>query len=229
MVVPLRTLVAVVTASLGLAAPLCGADLAAPQKRVALVFDDGPVPKDAEPLLALLAREHVRVTFSFVGDRVSEHPDMARTVALAGHEVANHSETHSHPNSLSDSALQHEVADAQAKITAATGRAPRWYWPPFLEVDARLKAAVEKEGLSLYTPRHLVVSKDYDRTVPAEAIRKNALTGVDDGTVILFHEWREETRAELPAILSELRREGCVFLTFSDLYDSLATSDKTPK
>ena len=44
-----------------------------------------------------------------------------------------------------------------------------------------------------------------------------ATTGVTDGCVILFHEWRAETAEQLPAILAELKRQGCVFLTFSQL------------
>jgi len=188
-------------------------------KRVALVFDDGPRPADAGPLLELLAREKVRVTFSLVGDRVNENPDTARAMAAAGHEIANHSQTHSHPRDLADAGLDREVAAAQERITATVGTAPRWYWPPYLEIDDRVRAAVAHAGLTPYTPRHLVVSMDYDRSVPAAEILRRATTDVRDGSVILFHEWRAETREQLPAILAELRRQNCVFLTFSELYD----------
>ena len=190
-------------------------------KRVALVFDDGPRPADLEPLLAVLAREKVRVTFSLVGDRVNENPAAAKAVALAGHEIANHSQTHSHPRELDDAALDREVAGAQHLITAAAGVGPKWYWPPFLETDDRVRAAVARARLEIYTPRHLVVSMDYDRTVPAAEILRRATTGVTDGTVILFHEWRAETREQLPAILAELRRQGCTFFTFSELAKAL--------
>jgi peptidoglycan/xylan/chitin deacetylase (PgdA/CDA1 family) len=193
----------------------------APVKRVALVFDDGPRPADAEPLLALLAKENVHVTFSLVGDRVDENPATAKAIAAAGHEIANHSQTHSHPRELDDAELNREVADAQQKITAAAGHAPKWYWPPFIEVDDRVRAAVARANLALYTPRHLVVSMDYDKTVPAAEILRHATTDVTDGSVILFHEWRAETREQLPAILAELRRQGCEFLTFSRLSDAL--------
>ena len=210
-----------------LLSPGLAAEQAAPVKRVALVFDDGPRTADVEALLAILAREQVSVTFSLVGERVDESPGAARLVAAAGHEMANHSQTHAHPRELADAALDHEVAAAQQKLTAVTGRAPRWYWPPFIEVDDRVRAAVTRAGLAIYTPRHLVVSLDYDRTVPAAEIFHRATPDVSDGSVILFHEWRAETREQLPAILAELRRQGCVFLTFSALYDSLAAS--TPR
>jgi peptidoglycan/xylan/chitin deacetylase (PgdA/CDA1 family) len=193
-------------------------------KRVALVFDDGPRPADAKPLLALLASEKLRVTFALVGDRVNENPATAKAIAAAGHEIANHSQTHAHPRDLDDATLDREVAGAQQKITAVTGLAPKWYWPPYLEVDDRVRAAASRAQLTPYTPRHLVVSMDYDTKVPAAEILRRATTDVSDGSVILFHEWRSETREQLPAILAELRRQNCVFLTFSELHASLAAS-----
>lgn len=186
-------------------------------KRVALVFDDGPKPADAGPLLALLAKENVKVTFALVGDRVDENPATAKTITAAGHEVVNHSQTHVHARDLSDAALDREVAAPQQKITAATGVAPKWYWPPFLETDDRVRAAVARAKLAIYTPRHLVVSMDYDRAVPAAEILRRATTDVRDGSVILFHEWRKETREQLPAVLADLRRQGFGFVTFSEL------------
>jgi peptidoglycan/xylan/chitin deacetylase (PgdA/CDA1 family) len=191
---------------------------AAEPKRVALVFDDGPRPADAGPLLAVLAKEHVRVTFALVGDRVNENPAAARAIQAAGHDLANHSQTHAHPKDLDDAALDREVTGGREAIQAATGTTPRWYWPPYLETDDRLKAAVTRAGLALYyPPKHLVVSKDYERSVPAAEIYRLATTGVQDGSVILFHEWRAETREQLPAILAELRRQGCTFHTFTEL------------
>ncbi|HZL44968.1 MAG TPA: polysaccharide deacetylase family protein [Opitutaceae bacterium] len=194
-------------------------------KRVALVFDDGPRPADAEPLLALLAKEKVHATFSLVGDRVNENPETAKVVAAAGHEIVNHSQTHAHPRDLDDAALDREVAGAQQRIRAVVVAGPHWYWPPYLEVDDRVCAAAAHAQLAVYTPRHLVVSMDYDTKVLAAEILRRATTDVRDGSVILFHEWRTETREQLPAILAELRRQNGVFLTFSELFASLTASD----
>jgi peptidoglycan/xylan/chitin deacetylase (PgdA/CDA1 family) len=195
-----------------------------PVKRVALVFDDGPNPADAERLLALLAKGKIRATFSLVGNRVNENPAMAKALVTAGHEIANHSQTHAHPQDLDDAALDREVAAAQRNILAATGVAPRWYWPPFLEEDDRVRAAVARARLTIYPPKHLVVSMDYDRSVPAGEILRRATTDVRDGSVIIFHEWRAETREQLPSILAELRRQNCEFLTFSALAASLSNT-----
>ena len=184
---------------------------------VALVFDDGPLPEHAPKLLTLFAKEGIHVTFSLMATNVELHPDTARAVRAGGHEIANHSYAHRHPKDLDDAALEHEIVGAQKIIVATTGFTPRWYWPPYLESDGRVRAMAARAQIQVYAPKHLVVSQDYDRSVSADTIQRNATANVTDGTVILFHEWREETLERMPAILAELRRQGCVFLTFSEL------------
>ncbi len=203
------------------------ATAASATKRVALVFDDGPRPEDTAPLLALLAEEKISVTFAVVGERVAEHPAAARALLAAGHELVNHSQRHRPPGGLDVAALDDEVAGAQRIITEATGFSPRWYWPPYLAIDEGVRAAVSRAGLTLYTPHHLVSSQDWDRAVSSAEIYKRATTDVRDGSVILFHEWREETREQLPAIIAELRRQNGTFHTFSELHAKLADSSSS--
>ena len=217
-VLALATLVAVTSNGVIAASSESEKDL--PQRRVALVFDDGPIPTDAEPLMAILLREKVRASFSLIGAHVLEHPETARKIAAAGFEINNHSQNHLHPKDLSDATLAREIAEAQHAITTAAGVAPRWYWAPYVEIDDRVKKAARSAGTTVFVPNHLVVAKDYDRSVTASEILHNATTGVRDGSVILFHEWRRETREQLPAILAELRRQGFAFLTFSEIHDS---------
>lgn len=198
--------------------------LAAAPKRVALVFDDGPVPAQTPAFLALLAAERVHVTFSYVGKNVAAHPALARAAADAGHEIINHSYTHPHLKELDDASVRREAADTSAAIAAATGRGPRWFWAPFLECDERVAREVrEAAGLEHfpYQRFHFLSTSDWDeRTTPA-AVFQAATTDIRDQTVVLCHEWPEKTLAQLPAIIAELKRQGCVFLTFSELAATL--------
>lgn len=214
----MKTLVLVSLLSLAM---LCRA--AEPRSiRVALVFDDGPKASDNAPLLAVLKQENVKATFSLIGKVAAANPDAAKAIILAGHEVINHSMAHAHPGSLSDSELKNEISGGQKVIAAAAGVAPRWYWPPFLERNARVEAAVKEAGLVIYVPKHLVATMDFDTSYSAADIYRRATTGVEDGSVILFHEWRKDSRDQLPAIIAELRRQGARFMTFSELAASLA-------
>ncbi len=187
--------------------------------RVALVFDDGPLPAQAEGFLAILAREGVRATFSHVGQNVVAHPELSRAVAAAGHEINNHTYTHPHFLTLSDAAIRQEVRDTQAAILAATGQAPRWFWGAYSDWDARIAAAVSAAGMTPFPSNRFnyISSEDWRAETSAEAILRNATTNIRDRTLILCHEWRAETLTMLPAIIGELKRQGCVFVTFSEL------------
>ncbi len=206
---------------LAAAVGLRAAESPPPRLRVALVIDDGPDPAQCEKILAVLAQEHVRVTFSQIGRNVAAHPDLARAEVAAGHEINNHSYTHPHFKQLDDAAIAHEVSQAQAAIRQATGVSPRWCWTPFLEADDRIAAAIRTAGVELYPLArfHFIDSRDWAPETTAAIVRQRATTGVTDGTVILCHEWPPHTLAELPAIIAELKRQGAVFVTFSELAD----------
>ena len=189
---------------------------------VAMIFDDGPDPVQTPKLLAIFAEEQVHVTFGTVGQKAEASPALLKTVLAGSHEVANHSYGHKQPKSLADSELEAEILGGQKTITQAAGVAPVWYWPPFIAIDDRVRADAAKAGIAIYMPKKLVVSGDYMQEVDAAELLRRATTGVEDGAVILFHEWRPETEHQLRAIIAELRKQGCVFLTFSEMAKYLA-------
>jgi peptidoglycan/xylan/chitin deacetylase (PgdA/CDA1 family) len=112
-------------------------------------------------------------------------------------------------------------------ITETTGYVPKWYWPPFLELDDRMPALATKAGIEIYYLKRVIDSKDHDSSVSGRGIRRHATRNVVDGSVIVFHEWRKETREQLPAILTELRRQNCVFMTFSELAQAFHPEEPT--
>lgn len=198
------------------------------QKHIALVFDDGPTTDNAPKFLEIFKQENIHVTFGYIGTNVEEHPDVAKNVVAAGHEIANHSYSHLHPQDLNDTALEYEIVNAQEGIIKKVGYAPKWYWRPYVESDPRIAGIAAKVNLKVYMPKNLVVSNDYDTNFNAEQIRQNATKNIMDGTTILFHEWRNETVQEIPAIIAELKRQGCVFLTFSELDEYMEEQNIKP-
>ena len=189
-------------------------------RRVAFVFDDGPVPAQTSQMLAVLEQAKIHVTFSYVGKNVTEHPDLARAAMAAGHDIANHSYTHPHLKTLSDDAARKELADTNAILQTVTGRTPVWFWAPFLETDERIDSITRGAGLVHfpYKKFHFVSTEDWNVAATDSAtIRKNATSDIRDRTVVLCHEWRPETLAELPGIIATLKAQGVVFLTFSEM------------
>lgn len=204
----------------GCFAGLCAAADAKRPLRVAFVFDDGPVPGQTEKYLELFAREHVHVTFSYVGRAVAAHPELARAAVAAGHDVNNHSFTHPHLKTLDDAAVVREARDTSDAIRQAIGRPASWFWAPFLEWDDRLAGLVRQStGLEHfpYQSYHFLSTDDWNTSTDAATILRRATSDIQEKTVILCHEWRPETLAQFPAIIAELRRQGCEFVTFSEL------------
>ncbi len=188
---------------------------------VAMIFDDGPHGEQTPKLLAVFAEEQVHVTFGIVGQNAETNAALLQAVVAGGHEIANHSYSHKHPKDLDAAGVEAEVTKGQAAITAAAGVAPTWYWPPYVAIDDNVRAATAKLGLKIYYAPKIAVSGDYMNTVSAEEILQRATTNIEDGTVILFHEWRPETGAQIKAVITKLKQQGCVFDTFSEMAQHL--------
>jgi peptidoglycan/xylan/chitin deacetylase (PgdA/CDA1 family) len=61
---------------------------------VVLTFDDGPWPPTTPKVLAALAQECVQATFFLIGKPASEHPELVRRIAAAGHTIGHHTWMH---------------------------------------------------------------------------------------------------------------------------------------
>src|SRR3974390_2001188 len=61
---------------------------------VVLTFDDGPLPKNSNQVLQILADNCVKATFFEVGQQARENPEGIRKLVEAGHTVGTHSQRH---------------------------------------------------------------------------------------------------------------------------------------
>ncbi|WP_426511609.1 polysaccharide deacetylase family protein [Dactylosporangium sp. McL0621] len=199
--------------ALGVLRPRVGPVFGVEGRAVALTVDDGPHPEWTPPLLDLLARHDIRATFFLIGDRVREHPDLARRIAGAGHLLGNHSMTHPHPfAALGTAALEAEVGGTQEAIQEATGvrpevfRAPSGNWSP-----AVLRAAA-RHGL---TPVDWAVNpSDWRR--PGTGHIARVLSRTRPGRIMLCHDGggdRSQTVAALAQALPRLLARGLTFAT----------------
>lgn len=66
----------------------------APEKTIALTFDDGPDPVCTPKILEILKRHHIKATFFMLGEAAAQYPQLVRQVYAEGHEIGNHSFTH---------------------------------------------------------------------------------------------------------------------------------------
>ncbi len=103
---------------------------------VSLTFDDGPHPEYTSRLLDNLASCGLRGTFFVVGELAQRYPDLIRRMSDEGHEVANHSWTHSEPRETSTAKFIDEVRRTRDFLEEITGQPCRLMRPPKGELTA---------------------------------------------------------------------------------------------
>ncbi len=190
------------------------------QRRIALTFDDGPSPSSLA-LLAYLQSESIQATFFQCGMNVERHPEIARAIAAAGHQIGNH--TYSHPKFLfkSISFMAWEFERTQAAIEAATGIVPRYFRAPYGYRWFGIGAAQRK--FNLMGVMWTVIGQDW--RLPAQEIAQYVLDRASPGGIICLHDGRgvrpdPEIAPMLEAlreIVPALKKQGYRFCTVDDL------------
>jgi peptidoglycan/xylan/chitin deacetylase (PgdA/CDA1 family) len=112
---------------------------------IALTFDDGPHPDVTPRLLDALGAAGVSATFFIVGERAARHPDILQRIAADGHEIGNHTWSHSEPRETSAACLINEVQQTRELIEDVTSRECRLFRPPKGELTLRKLLALQRE------------------------------------------------------------------------------------
>ena len=153
--------------------------------RFALTFDDGPSPHNTPALLDLLARHGARATFFLLRGRVRRHPDVARRIAEAGHEIGVHGDLHVPAWWMPTSWVEADIRRASATIVAVTGVRPAHYRAPFGLLRPGQAAAVRRLGLVPVLGD--VYPRDHDFRRPAP-ITGRVLARLASGSIVILHD-----------------------------------------
>jgi|HubBroStandDraft_6_1064221.scaffolds.fasta_scaffold224189_2 peptidoglycan/xylan/chitin deacetylase (PgdA/CDA1 family) len=190
------------------------------RRALALTFDDGP--SDSTPrLLAFLDLHSIRATFFMCGQNARRHPQIARAVVAAGHEIGNH--TDSHPNLLfhSPKFVEWEIVSAQQTLYDVTGQAPRLFRAPF---GVRWFGLCKvQEALGLMGVMWTVIGHDWKW--PPERIAKWVLDHIDNGGIVCLHDGFQTRPApdisamigSLELLIPELKERGYSFETAGEI------------
>lgn len=96
-----------------------------------------------------------------VGDWVDKYSEQVKKIAEAGHEIANHSDTHPHVNNLSYDQNIAEIQKCTEKIKKITGEETKLYRAPYGEYNDTVITAAEDNRLQSNTMvnRHTRLSR----------------------------------------------------------------------
>ncbi len=185
----------------------------------ALTFDDGPHRTVTRQVLDVLNREGVRATYFPVG-RVAQHQgDLIRDFIASGHEIGNHSLTHSDLRPMGVEAQRYEIAETN-RILRSFGANPVLFRPPYGRYSNELLSVARAEQMSsvLWT----VDTRDW-KVRNADKIVEHIKTAAGTGSVFLMHSTYASTAEALPRVIAELRNKGCEFVTLSEWLERMRT------
>jgi peptidoglycan-N-acetylglucosamine deacetylase len=178
---------------------------------VVLSFDDGPLPRNSNQVLQILASECVKATFFTIGRMAKDYPEGVRKLRDAGHSIGTHSQNHPLTfNKMPVEQAQKEIDDGIASVKAALGDGAAL--APFFRIPGLLRAeGVEEyltsQGIQTWSAdfpaddwRHISSSRVYELAI-------NRLEAKGKG-ILLLHDIQARTVAALPRILNELKARG---------------------
>ncbi len=184
------------------------------EKKIAITFDSAWDDADLTEVLQALEDYKCKATFFVVGDFLVKYPERVKEMYEKGHEIANHSDTHPHTNSLSRDEMIKEMEDCDKKIKDITGQEEVLFRAPYGEYNNLLVKTCEDTGR--FCIQWDVDSLDW-KGLTADMIVKRVTEKVKNGSIILLHNGAENTAEALPHLLCELKNEGYEFVTVSDL------------
>jgi peptidoglycan/xylan/chitin deacetylase (PgdA/CDA1 family) len=178
---------------------------------VVLTFDDGPLPRNSNQVLQILADQCVLATFFTIGEQAKANPEGVRKLAAAGHTIGTHTQSHPigferWPIERSQPQIDQGIASVTAPLTDPSVLAPFFRFPG-LERSEAAEQYLASRGIQVWSAdfladdwRHISSTQVYDFAIKRLEARGRG--------IILLHDIQARTVAALPHFLHELKVRG---------------------
>lgn len=180
-------------------------------KRVALTFDDGPHRVYTKELLDGLAQRGVQATFFVIGKNIPGNEELIARMQQDGHLIGNHTYDHVRISDLSGQEACEQVEKTSALVREITGQDTEFVRPPF--------GAWNKSMEGSFTMIPVMWDVDpLDWTTKNKAvIEKRVLDNVDNGDIILLHDYYASSVEAALNVVDKLQEQGYEFVTVEKL------------
>lgn len=188
-------------------------------KLIALTFDDGPHPRQTKQILEVLDKYDIKATFFVIGINVKNYPGIVEQVIQHGHEIGNHTYTHSHAAKLDADAFEQQILDCEREIFMQTGKSPVLFRPPEGAISVQMKGIVH--DLGYVNVLWSLDTLDWAHT-PPESISAKIVENATHGDIILMHDYigaNSPTVQALEIFIPQLLDMGFTFVTVSELLE----------
>ena len=189
--------------------------------RMALTFDDGPNTVITPQVLDILEEYGIPATFFLIAQNITPRSaEVARRALSLGCDLENHSLTHSKMDQMAPEEIRAEIRVCSEKITEISGRAPRFFRPPFIAVSPTLFESVDLT---------FICGEGCEDWLPETSARyriDKVLSRAEDGQIVLLHDsdWNVNTVEALRTIIPELQKRGVRFVTCAGLFEEVGVT-----
>ncbi|KAA1099486.1 hypothetical protein PGT21_008996 [Puccinia graminis f. sp. tritici] len=102
-------------------------------------FDDGPLPP-SENLYKIMDDFNIKATHFWIGGNVLKYWELAVVADRRGDHLAVHTWSHSHLTTMTNEQILGELGWTIQIISDLTGKVPRFFRPPYGNIDNRVRA-----------------------------------------------------------------------------------------
>lgn len=184
------------------------------EKKVSISFDAAWGNEQTEQLLNILDEHNVKTTFFLVGEWVEKFPDSVKEIAKRGHDVENHSNTHSYMTQISEDNMKEEIVNCNKKIEQLTGNCPTLFRAPYGDYNNAVVKAVKENNM--YCVQWDVDSLDWKDPSPQQIV-DNITRKLKNGSIVLLHNGATNTPEALPLVIEAIKSEGYEIVPISQL------------
>ena len=185
-------------------------------KKVALTFHGAGDPKIATDLLNILSTSGTHVTVFAVGTFLKSNPEFAKKILDGGHDLGNHTMTHTQMKTISAKRVDSEISECAALLKKLTGNHGAFFRPSGTQYSTPLiRKTAQKYGYKNCIS-YDVDSLDYQDPGKA-AVISNINKGIKGGSIISLHFGHQNTIDALPTVIENIKTKGFEPVTLSEL------------
>lgn len=183
---------------------------------VALTFDSAWGTEDLEQILSILKKHNAPATFFVTGEWAQKYPEAIRSIDQAGHEIANHGNSHKHMPQISKEEMAAEIQGCHNAVYNLIGKDMTLFRAPYSDWNDTVVDVAHSMGyMSINQSVDSLDWKDYgiDSIIYTVCEHKN----LENGSIILLHNGATYTKDALDVMLTKLEEQGYSFVKVSSL------------
>jgi len=183
---------------------------------VALTFHGAGAPDYADQLLKLFKSTGTQVSIFAVGTWLVTEPSIASRIISEGHDLGNHTMTHTQMKTISAKRVDSEIGKCAAELKKLIGNHGAWFRPSGTQFSTPLiRAAAMKYGYGQCIS-YEVDSKDF-QDPSKKSVISNVMNNVKNGSIISLHLGHKVTLDAMPTLLENLHSKGFTPVTLTKL------------